>query len=294
MLGKLKEFRTRFRAHRTAPRGPISPVCARLNKLNDGEVKRLGLRRKLLDNAFFRIGHATALVIGDVVRFIARVVRGIRPTARRAGRALVSENARRVSVFGLVAALVGTIALPAYAFSPEIINATEATQEVVVTSETALAIDHSKFHASSIAEIQRNANRIIFPEYHGPSAADYLKNPPYPDFSLDKVFSVAKKYIGVPYLFGGASPAGFDCSGLVLFVYAQFGVDLPHSAAAQAALGRPIHLADAKPGDLVIMAGHDGIYAGHGKILDAPAAGGYVSIRDIWTTDFYIVRIGIR
>jgi len=76
-------------------------------------------------------------------------------------------------------------------------------------------------------------------------------------------------------------------------VYAQFGVALPHSASAQAMMGRPISLADAKPGDLVIIASHDGIYAGNGKILDAPATGGYVSIRDIWTTSFYIVRIGI-
>jgi len=258
-------------------------------------VKRLGLRSKLLDNAFFRIGHTTALAIGDVVRFIARAIRGIRPTVRRAGRALVSENARRVSVFALISALVGTIALPAYAFSPEIINATEATQDVVVTSATALAVDRSQFRATSFAEIQRAAAAGIgYPEYRGPSAADYLKNPPYPDFSLVKVFTVGKKYIGVPYRFGGASPAGFDCSGFVQFVYAQFGVNLPHSASGQAAMGRPIRLADAKPGDLVIMAGHDGIYAGNGKILDAPAAGGYVSIRDIWTTDFYIVRVGIK
>ncbi len=248
-----------------------------------------------MDNAFFRIGHTTALAIGDVVRFIARVIRGIRPTARSAGRAMVSENARRVSVFGLVAALVGTIALPAYAFNPEIINATESTQDVVVTSETSVDVDQSQFRASTFAEIQAAAvANVVYPEYNGPSAEDYLKNPEYPDFSLDKVFEVAKQYIGVPYRYGGATPAGFDCSGLVGFVYAQFGVALPHSASGQAAMGRPIRLADARPGDLVIMAGHDGIYAGNGKILDAPAAGGYVSIRDIWTPHFYIVRVGIN
>jgi hypothetical protein len=135
--------------------------------MNDGEVKRLGHRRKLLGNAFFRIGHTTALAIGDAVRFIAKVIRGIRPTTRRAGRALVGENARRVSVFALISALVGTVALPAYAFSPEIINATEDTQDVVVTGETALAVDHSTFHATSLAQIRRNAaNQIIFSYFH--------------------------------------------------------------------------------------------------------------------------------
>ena len=266
------------------------------NKLKGGEVKRLELRRQLLDNAFFRIGHTTALAIGDAVRFIARFVRAIRPTARRAGKALVGENARRASVFALISALVGTVALPAYAFTPEVIKAAEETQGITVTSHTALAVDLSTFHATSQAEIQRlaAAGRIDYPEYHGPTAADYLKNPPYPEFSLQKVFEVGKKYIGVPYRYGGSTPAGFDCSGFVAFVYSQFGVNLPHNAGGQAAMGRPIRLADARPGDLVIMAGHDGIYAGKGMILDAPAAGGVVSIRPIWTSDYYIVRIGIR
>jgi cell wall-associated NlpC family hydrolase len=137
------------------------------------------------------------------------------------------------------------------------------------------------------------AGRIDYPIYRGPSAADFLKNPPYPDFSLSMVFEVGKKYIGVPYRFGGENPSGFDCSGFVMFVYSQFGVDLPHSAQAQGAMGKPIRLADARPGDIVMISGHNGIYAGNGMILDAPAAGGVVSIRKIWTSNFYIVRLGI-
>jgi cell wall-associated NlpC family hydrolase len=58
-------------------------------------------------------------------------------------------------------------------------------------------------------------------------------------------------------------------------------------------MGKPIRLADARPGDIVMISGHNGIYAGDGKILDAPAAGGVVSIRKIWTSNFYIVRLGI-
>lgn len=245
-----------------------------------------------MGNAFFRIGHATALAIGDVFRFIARIVRATTPVARRA---LASDNTRRASVFGVVTALVGTMALPAYAFSPDIINAAQSTQDVVVASDAALTVNLDKFKATSQAEIQRlaAAGQIDYPAYHGPSAADYLKNPPYPDFSLAKVFEVGKKYIGVPYRFGGENPSGFDCSGFVMFVYAQFGVALPHNAGAQGAMGKPIRLADARPGDIVMMAGHNGIYAGNGKILDAPQAGGVVSIRDIWTSDYYIVRLGI-
>jgi cell wall-associated NlpC family hydrolase len=61
----------------------------------------------------------------------------------------------------------------------------------------------------------------------------------------------------------------------------------------QAARGTKISRADARPGDLVIMSGHDGIYAGNGNILDAPRPGGVVSVRPIWTENYYIVRIGI-
>jgi cell wall-associated NlpC family hydrolase len=259
-------------------------------------VKRHGLRGQLLNNAFFRIGHTTALAIGKGFRFLARVVGIARPAVRRTIRsAFHGDTARRASVFALVSALVGTVSLPAYAFSPEIIAATESTQDLTTSGGSALAVEQSAFRATSQAQLDRlaAAGRIDYPIYRGPSASDFLKNPPYPDFSLSKVFEVGKKYIGVPYRYGGENPSGFDCSGFVMFVYSQFGVELPHSAQAQGAMGKPIRLADARPGDIVMISGHNGIYAGNGMILDAPAAGGVVSIRKIWTSNFYIVRLGI-
>lgn len=253
-------------------------------------MKRLGPRRLLLGNAFFRIGHAVALAIGDGVRFIIKVVRQLQPSARRAAHALTGETARRASVFAVITGLVGTFALPAFALNPveELTVRNDPAQNVTASSTTALNVTLDKFKAVEEEEIP-----IVYPEYHGPSVADFLKNPPYPEFSLDKVFEVGQKYLGVPYRFGGDSPAGFDCSGFVMFVYAQFGVALPHNADAQGALGKPIRREDAVPGDIVMMAGHNGIYAGNGMILDAPQAGGVVSIRDIWTEDYYIVRLGI-
>ncbi len=259
-------------------------------------MKRLGLRGNLLNNAFFRIGHTTALAIGVVVRFIARIIRNAWPTVSRTVRtAAKSHTTRQASVVALVSALVGTVSLPAYAFSPEIIAAAEATQKLTTTGGSALAVEYSTFRATSQAQLQRlaAAGQVDYPPYKGPSASDYLKNPPYPKFSLAKVFEVGKKYIGVPYRYGGENPSGFDCSGFVMFVYSQFGIELPHSASAQGAMGKPIRLADARPGDIVMISGHNGIYAGNGMILDAPAAGGVVSIRKIWTSNFYIVRLGI-
>lgn len=151
--------------------------------------------------------------------------------------------------------------------------------------------------AAKAAEAQRASNAANYQKqkstYNGPSAKDYVNSPAYPKFSLSAVFSVAKQYLGVPYVYGGATPAGFDCSGLVMFVYAQFGVQLAHSVSAQGAAGTRISIADAVPGDLVIMNGHDGFYAGNGMILDAPRPGKVVQMRKIWTSNYYIVRIGI-
>ncbi|RWZ50085.1 NlpC/P60 family protein [Labedella phragmitis] len=114
---------------------------------------------------------------------------------------------------------------------------------------------------------------------------------PTPSFSLDAVFQTALQYRGTPYVFGGSTPSGFDCSGFVMYVYAKFGISLPHSVSGQAAAGTRIPLSEARPGDLVIMSGHDGFYAGNGMILDAPRPGKVVQMRSIWTSDYSIVRI---
>jgi cell wall-associated NlpC family hydrolase len=99
----------------------------------------------------------------------------------------------------------------------------------------------------------------------------------------------------VPYELGGESPAGFDCSGLVAYVYAQFGIALPHSAAAQGRIGTPIARVAALPGDVVVMDGgsHVGIYLGGDRMIDAPVPGRVVSNDVIYDNNYYIVRFGI-
>jgi len=85
---------------------------------------------------------------------------------------------------------------------------------------------------------------------------------------------------GAPYRFGGASPAGFDCSGLVLYSYAQVGVSgLPHSAIELERLTRPVPLAELEPGDLLFFqlsrrrTSHVGIYVGDRAFVHAPSGG---------------------
>lgn len=93
--------------------------------------------------------------------------------------------------------------------------------------------------------------------------------------------TIALRYLGIPYLWGGASPAtGFDCSGFVMYVYAQLGIQLPHQSAAQYTYGVPVPRAELQPGDLVFYDGlsHVGIYIGGGEIVHAPQTGDVVKI----------------
>jgi cell wall-associated NlpC family hydrolase len=92
--------------------------------------------------------------------------------------------------------------------------------------------------------------------------------------------SIALHYLGVPYVWGGASPSGFDCSGLVMYVYAQLGISLPHYTVAQWSSTEPISQSEMEPGDLVFFngLGHVGIYIGGGQFVDAPHTGSVVRI----------------
>ena len=107
--------------------------------------------------------------------------------------------------------------------------------------------------------------------------------------------SIALKYLGIPYQWGGASPGtGFDCSGLVMYVFAQLGVQLPHFAAGQYGYGSPVSRDQLQPGDLVFFDGlsHVGIYIGNGQMVHAPQTGDVVKITAI--SDFGNRYVGAR
>ena len=94
---------------------------------------------------------------------------------------------------------------------------------------------------------------------------------------------IAAQQLGTPYRYAGMSPSGFDCSGLVAYVYGKLGVDLPHNAAAQYAFGRPVLRSQLRPGDLVFFhgLGHVGLYIGRGKIIHSPQSGERVEIQSL-------------
>ena len=97
------------------------------------------------------------------------------------------------------------------------------------------------------------------------------------------VVGIAMQYLGVPYVWGGASPRGFDCSGFVMYVFAQIGVSLPHSSYAMMGMGTPVSMSQLEPGDLVFFSGgsHMGIYIGGGQFIHAPHTGDVVKISSL-------------
>jgi peptidoglycan DL-endopeptidase CwlO len=99
-----------------------------------------------------------------------------------------------------------------------------------------------------------------------------------------RIVSFARHFLGVPYSYGGTSPAsGFDCSGFTRYVYAHFGIVLPHYSGAQFDRGRRVSRAGLRPGDLLFFdgLGHVGLYVGHGLFIHAPHSGTRVSIEPL-------------
>lgn len=109
------------------------------------------------------------------------------------------------------------------------------------------------------------------------------------------IVETAKAYVGTPYVSGGASPSGFDCSGFVSYVYAQYGVSIPrtsggiYSAAANGTNGLYI-VSDPQPGDIMWTSGHVGIYVGNGMMIDAPRPGKTVQVRALYKPNWVYIR----
>lgn len=114
---------------------------------------------------------------------------------------------------------------------------------------------------------------------------------PAPRADLGAVYAAGASVIGAPYVAGGKTPAGFDCSGFVSWAYGQAGVSLPGTTDGIRARGTVISAADARVGDILYWPGHVALYAGPGLRLDANRPGSTVNVRAIYGTPTYL-RIG--
>jgi cell wall-associated NlpC family hydrolase len=128
-----------------------------------------------------------------------------------------------------------------------------------------------------------------------PSDGGYDPNLPPARFA--HVVPIALQYLGIPYVWGGSSPStGFDCSGFIMYVFAQLGVSLPHHAASQWNYGTYVPRDQLAAGDLVFFdgLGHAGIYIGNGQFVHAPHTGDVVKISSLYDSWYSSTFFGGR
>ncbi|MDE2591865.1 MAG: C40 family peptidase [Actinomycetales bacterium] len=287
-LNLLEEFELRSRRSvREAERARQSRAARRLARK----------QAKIQKAESIRLAHLQAKEGKTSGRFIVR-----QKVGKSAGRNKILSGAAMFISIGVF----GSFALPAYAYNPEIASLVGFTttnpellaksgvyQQLVVSAVNTVKFARGSYSSTDAAEIQRQEILNGVRTYNGLTAEDYLANPIYTDINASKVLEVASKYVGTPYVFGGITPAGFDCSGYVAYVFSQFGVALPHSVHAQNRLGQLISEKNALPGDLVVFddLSHDGIYAGNGNFYHAPRPGDTVKLAPIFTPNVHYVRI---
>ncbi len=237
---------------------------------------------------------------------------------------VTKKGAVSAVVMTFAAALVATMALPAYAFGGGgSFDAGVATDTdlsgsqtlVVPDASAALAVSRDNYkapttedlaaarEAAAAAVAATEAEALAASEAEADAAAAtsakssssssaFTVNPPSGSYSGAAIVAFAEQFVGVvPYGSGASPDTSFGCDGLTQYVFGAFGIYLPRTVSNQAAMGIPISPADAQAGDLMVYPmGHIGIYAGDGTMIDSPDWGRYVEHRPVWGS-YYFVRI---
>ena len=156
----------------------------------------------------------------------------------------------------------------------------------------------ARLQQQALAQERQLTQAVVGPSAIAPatesSTGDVISVAPPPVYG--GVVGVAMNYLGTPYVWGGSSPGGFDCSGFVMYVFAQMGVSLPHNAAAQYGYGTPVSRDQLEPGDLVFFdgLGHVGIYIGGGQFVHSPHTGDVVKISSLYDSWYAATYVGAR
>ncbi|MES5889603.1 C40 family peptidase [Lacticaseibacillus paracasei] len=172
------------------------------------------------------------------------------------------------------------------AASEDAAKAAAATAAVAATpSASSTSTASSSAASSSAASSSANTSTTSASSSASASQAP-ASNTSSVSVSGGSIASNAAKYIGVPYVYGGTSPSGFDCSGLIYYAAKEAGINLPRTSQAQSTLGSYVSVSDLQAGDLVFWGGvgsayHVGIYIGGGQYLHAPAPGQSVTIQSM-------------
>jgi cell wall-associated NlpC family hydrolase len=252
------------------------------------------LGAKSLDDMISRLDNARSVtsldtnVLGQVKTFRTAVIRNRAQlaTARRDQQRVVAERAAakrsiesRISEQQtLYNSIKGQIAT---------MIAAERRRQLQMAQQV-----QAQLFAAHRAQQQQASDTVVGISAVAPEASTVIA----PPSTHGGVVGVALGELGTPYVWGGAAPGGFDCSGLVMWAYAQVGVSLPHSTYALYAMGVPVSSDQLQPGDLVFFdgVGHVGIYIGGGQFVHAPHTGDVVKISSLSEGWYAATYVGAR
>ena len=232
-----------------------------------------------------RVGDQDAKVLGDVQHF-RKEVKQRRANLKSARIAQARIVAQRVSQKQSIQSQLAERERMLAGIQTEIkqLQAEEARRQAVLQAQARerLAAQQRSASAARFQVAAATTDDFSFALDTGGGSVD-ASIPAPPPSQYGGVVGIAMQYLGVPYVWGGASPGGFDCSGLVQYVFNQVGVSLPHHAASIFGYGTPVAESDLQAGDLVFFngLGHMGIYIGGGQFIHAPQTGDVVKISNL-------------
>jgi peptidoglycan DL-endopeptidase CwlO len=241
-----------------------------------------------------RVGDQDAKVLGDVKQF-RKEVKQRRANLKSARTKQASIVAQRVSQKQSIQSQLGERQRMLAGIQTEIaqLQAEEARRQAQLAAEARARFAAQQQTASSAARTQvADAAVEDFASLDTSGTPLESAIPAPPPSQYGGVVGVALQYLGTPYVWAGASPGGFDCSGFVQYVYSQVGVSLPHNAASQFGYGTPVSISDLQAGDLVFFdgLGHVGIYMGGGQFIHSPHTGDVVKISSLsgWYSSTFV------
>jgi cell wall-associated NlpC family hydrolase len=252
------------------------------------------LGAKSLDDVITRVDNAKSVSNGDAA--VLGQVKQFRAAVKRSGAILKHAHDAQVRVVAARAAAKHQLESK-IAEQQRLYASVQGEIKRLVAQQHARQLQlaqeaQARLAQEQAAQSQQQNTTIVGITAATPQSDTVVAPPP----THGNVIDYAMSQLGTPYVWGGAAPGGFDCSGLVMWAYAQVGVSLPHSSYAMWNYGVPVSRDQLAPGDIVFFdgLGHVGLYIGGGQFIEAPHTGDVVKISSLDSGWYAATYVGAR